>query len=99
MALISFNPSSAQEIAYLLAHVGAAGLVTVHTLLRKRDVPAAIGWIGMAWLAPALGAVLYFAFGINRVRRRARRLMRTDLPPAYQGRDQSADDALVDLET
>ncbi|MDE3174562.1 MAG: cardiolipin synthase [Pseudomonadota bacterium] len=83
----------------LFAHVSAAGLVTVHTLLRKRDVPAAIGWIGMAWLAPALGALLYFAFGINRVRRRARRLMRTDLPPAYAGHDNAADDSLTDLET
>lgn len=99
MALITFSPTSTQEILVLFAHVGAAGLVTVHTLLRKRDVPAAIGWIGMAWLAPALGAVLYFAFGINRVRRRARRLMRTDLPPAYAGRDGAADDPLTDLET
>ena len=99
MALITLSPTSAQEILVLMAHVGAAGLVTAHTLLRKRDVPASIGWIGMAWLAPALGALLYFAFGINRVRRRARRLMRADLPPAYEGRDGAADDPLTDLET
>jgi cardiolipin synthase len=48
--------------------------VTVHTLINKRDVPAAIGWIGMAWLAPVVGALLYVGFGINRVKRRARRL-------------------------
>ncbi len=42
--------------------------------MTKRDVPAAIGWIGMAWLAPILGALLYVGFGINRVKRRARRL-------------------------
>jgi len=28
----------------------------------------------MAWLAPILGALLYVGFGINRVKRRARRL-------------------------
>jgi cardiolipin synthase len=62
--------------AFLLGalHVVMAGAVTVHALITKRDVPAAIGWIGMAWLAPFFGALLYAAFGINRVRRRARRL-------------------------
>ncbi len=56
-------------------HIVMAGAVTVHALMTKRNVPAAIGWIGMAWLAPVLGALLYVGFGVNRVRRRARRLM------------------------
>ena len=56
-------------------HVVIAGTVTSHVLLTKRDVPAAIGWIGLAWLSPVLGALLYVGFGINRVRRRAHRLM------------------------
>jgi cardiolipin synthase A/B len=55
-------------------HIVIAGAVTVHTLTHKREVPAAIAWIGMAWLTPILGALLYIAFGINRVKRRARRL-------------------------
>ena len=59
---------------YGFTHFVIAGAVTVHTLMHKRDVPAAIGWIGMAWLAPFLGALLYIGFGINRVKRRARRL-------------------------
>src|ERR1700691_5449895 len=42
--------------------------------MTKRDVPAPIGWIGMAWLTPVFGALLYVGFGINRVKRRARRL-------------------------
>ena len=82
----------------LLAHMGAASLVTIHTLLRKRDVPAAIGWIGMAWLAPGLGALLYFGFGINRVRRRARRLMGSDALPVFQIAAGSLDNPLADLE-
>jgi cardiolipin synthase len=57
-----------------LAHVAAAGAVSIHALLRKRDVRAAIGWIGLAWLSPFLGPVLYYLFGINRVTRRASRL-------------------------
>lgn len=47
-------------------------LVTVHVLLRKREVTSAIGWIGLVWFAPILGAIGYFVLGINRVRRRAR---------------------------
>jgi cardiolipin synthase len=49
-------------------------LVTFHVLLRKREVGSSIGWIGLAWLSPIFGAILYFMFGINRVRRRAQRL-------------------------
>jgi len=57
-------------------HVGLAVLVTMHVLLHKRDVPAAIGWMGLAWLSPIIGPGLYWAFGINRVRRRAYRISR-----------------------
>ena len=89
-------PQSPLELA---AHMVAAGIVTVHTLLRKRDVPASIGWIGLAWLVPFLGALLYFGFGINRVRRRARRLKGDDPLPHYEGRHGAPDDPLSDLET
>ncbi len=44
---------------------------SVHVVLHKRDVRAAIGWIGLAWLVPFGGSVLYLLFGINRIRRRA----------------------------
>ncbi len=57
-------------------HGLAATAVTAHVLLKKRDVRSAIAWIGVAWLSPGLGAVLYFVFGINRVVRRAVRIRR-----------------------
>ncbi|WP_395020606.1 phospholipase D-like domain-containing protein [Dongia sp.] len=57
-------------------HVGLAVAVTVHVLLHKRDVAAAIGWMGLAWLSPIIGPGLYWLFGINRVRRRAYRISR-----------------------
>ncbi len=59
-----------------LLHIGLAVAVTIHVLLYKRDVAAAIGWIGLGWLSPILGPALYFMFGINRVRRRAYRISR-----------------------
>jgi cardiolipin synthase len=55
-------------------HVAIASAATVHALLNKRDVRAAVGWIGVVWLSPVLGAALYLGFGINRVHRKARRL-------------------------
>ena len=54
----------------------AASAVTAHVLLYKRDVRAAIGWIGLAWLSPLAGPMLYYVFGINRVARQAYRLSR-----------------------
>jgi cardiolipin synthase len=62
--------------ADLVAIVGVplAIMVTIHVLLRKRDVAASIGWIGLAWLTPIIGAGLYFLFGIGRVTRRARQV-------------------------
>ncbi|CAN5923514.1 cardiolipin synthase [soil metagenome] len=56
------------------AHIAVAACVTVHVLLYKRNVGAAVSWIGIAWLSPFLGALLYLIMGINRVKRRAQRL-------------------------
>ncbi|WP_224363517.1 cardiolipin synthase [Hyalangium versicolor] len=49
-------------------------LASGHAVLRKRDVRAAVSWVGLIWLVPVLGAVLYLLLGINRIRRRARSL-------------------------
>jgi len=51
-------------------HIVAAVLVTFNVLLSKPDVRSAVGWIGVAWLSPILGSVVYFIFGINRVSKR-----------------------------
>jgi cardiolipin synthase len=50
--------------------------VTAHVLSHKRNVHSAIGWIGLAWLSPFAGTLLYVCFGINRVQRRARIMRR-----------------------
>lgn len=57
-----------------LAHVAAASAVTVDAVLRKRHVQAVFGWVGLAWLAPFVGAAAYLLFGINRIRRSAKAL-------------------------
>jgi cardiolipin synthase len=54
--------------------------VTVHALLNKREVASAVGWIGLVWFAPVMGAIGYFMFGVNRVKRRAKQLRPHDGP-------------------
>jgi cardiolipin synthase len=55
-------------------YFAGATWVTVDAVLRKRQVPAIIGWVGLAWLAPFVGTLAYFLLGINRVHRSARAL-------------------------
>jgi cardiolipin synthase len=43
-----------------------------HAILNKRDARSAIGWTGLIWIAPILGALLYVTFGVNRIRRSAK---------------------------
>ena len=49
----------------------AALLASIHALLHKRDSRAATLWLGVIWLLPLLGPILYLALGFNRIRRRA----------------------------
>lgn len=74
---------NASSIIILGLDILISAVITVHVLLRKRNVTSAIGWIGLAWLSPIVGAILYFTFGINRVQRRAqilRRPVKSPLP-------------------
>ncbi|MCS4502615.1 Major cardiolipin synthase ClsA [wastewater metagenome] len=64
----------------------ASGLIAtaaaLHALLHKRDPAAAFGWVAVCLLFPLAGPVLYFLFGVNRIRTRARVLRAEQLPPA-----------------
>lgn len=45
-----------------------------NVILYKRDSRSAVIWVAFIWLAPLLGSIIYLAFGVNRVRLRARAL-------------------------
>jgi cardiolipin synthase len=49
-------------------------VVSMHVITTKRDPRSAVAWMAIVWLIPLFGALFYFLFGINRIRRRARRL-------------------------
>ena len=64
------DPGTAFSLAgvlYLLLAIAAG----VHVVLNKQNEAAAFSWLGIIVLAPLLGAMLYWLFGINRIRRRA----------------------------
>jgi len=56
-----------------------SALATVHILLTKREVRAAVGWTGVVWLAPFIGVALYLLLGVNRIHRRAEQRRRERL--------------------
>lgn len=60
-------------LSVLLAalHVSLATAVSSHIVLTKSDVRSAIGWVGLVWLTPVIGSLLYFFLGINFIRRTA----------------------------
>lgn len=54
-------------LAVSLAALSAA----LHALLYKRDPRSALGWIAVCLIFPVAGPLLYYLFGINRIRSRA----------------------------
>jgi len=68
-------PITLLDAFLILLRLGLAVAVTLHVLRTKQNTAACAGWIGVSWLMPIFGALLYLMFGINRVRRLARRLV------------------------
>ena len=69
------NPSPEEFFALWPLLVAVAGaLVSIfasgHAVLYKRDSRAAVAWVGLIWLVPFLGSLLYVLLGINRIRRK-----------------------------
>lgn len=54
----------------------AALIASGHAVIYKRDPRSSFAWVGVIWLAPGLGPLLYVLFGINRIERRAAKFRR-----------------------
>jgi cardiolipin synthase len=67
MTLLQWILISFSDIFLVVATAG-------HALLHKRDPRAAWGWIAVCLIFPLVGPLLYFLFGINRVKTRAKKL-------------------------
>ncbi|MEO7999743.1 MAG: phospholipase D-like domain-containing protein [Gemmatimonadaceae bacterium] len=62
--------TSTISAAFLVLHIVVATIACVHILLTKENVRSSVGWMGLVILSPLLGAMIYWVFGINRIRRR-----------------------------
>ena len=67
---------------------------SVHVLLHRHDPRGSLGWLGLIWLVPVGGALLYILFGINRIARRARLLRARTEPGAPAVLERAGDTAL-----
>lgn len=54
----------------------AAIIASLHAVLTKRETQSVIGWVGLIWLSPVIGSILYICFGINRIERKGQRIQR-----------------------
>lgn len=63
------------ETAVAAVVLSAAVAASGHALLYKRRPQSAFGWIALCFTLPLAGALLYYFFGINRVKTRARKLL------------------------
>lgn len=55
----------------VLFHLVIMPVAVVHALICKRDHRSALGWMGVIFLFPVAGPLMYFIFGINRVHSKA----------------------------
>jgi len=80
MALMVIQPWRGFELWHLVL-AGVSGLLSVaasaHAVLYKREPRSALSWAAFVWFVPLAGPLLYFLFGVNRIRRRARILRRS----------------------
>jgi cardiolipin synthase len=66
----------------IILHFLVAFFAAGHALIFKSDSRAALGWIAVCLMFPFIGPLLYFLFGINRIRTRARKLQHPSLLPS-----------------
>lgn len=76
MRVVSSRVTEALHIAAIGLTVALSLWAAGHAVLTKRDSRAAFGWLGFIWFAPVVGAVMYFIFGVNRIRHKAALLRR-----------------------
>jgi cardiolipin synthase A/B len=69
--VLNFDPHNFWHWSAIVFSFGLALFACGHAVLYKRETRSAIAWVGFICLVPLVGSVLYFVFGVNRLRRRA----------------------------
>ncbi|MBX2826354.1 MAG: PLDc N-terminal domain-containing protein [Gammaproteobacteria bacterium] len=66
------------------AYIVVTLLTAMHAVLYQEREGSAIAWLGIIVLSPGFGLVLYWLFGINRIKRRIRRELAPHAPAAIR---------------
>jgi len=64
------------RMAFMVLGIVLSVLAAGHAVLTKRDSRSTVAWLVFIGFVPLLGALLYFAFGVNRIRHKAALLRR-----------------------
>ena len=65
----------------LLVQIGLSVFTATHALIYKRDSRSAMSWITICIVLPYFGALLYYAFGINRIAYKAKYMSHKETAP------------------
>ncbi|MFT7007438.1 MAG: cardiolipin synthase [Colwellia sp.] len=57
----------------VIFHISLSLLTSVHVLLFKENERTSLAWIGLVILSPVVGSLIYWLFGINRIKRLAQK--------------------------
>jgi cardiolipin synthase len=58
----------------LIVHTSISLITSLHIILFKENERTSLAWIGLVVFSPILGSMFYWLFGINRIRRSAKRI-------------------------
>ena len=84
------------SILLVVGNILIAATAAWHALLFKRDPKSSLGWIAVIIIFPLVGPLLYFLFGINRIKTRAQKLTGKS-PFRIFGYDQAENDVISSI--
>lgn len=57
----------------VVLHIGVSIMSSLHVLMFKENERTSLAWIGLVIFSPVIGSLFYWLFGINRIKRSARK--------------------------
>ena len=57
----------------VIIHISFSLLTSLHIVLFKENYRTSLAWIGLVVFSPVMGSLLYWFFGINRIKRLAQK--------------------------
>lgn len=84
MLVVLFDWVSAYWVSIVvIVHTSFSILTSLHVLLFKENERTSLAWIGLVVLSPVVGSLFYWFFGINRIKRSAKRIYPSELKDEF----------------